>query len=176
MNERTDIRFNMPLSFSTPLPPSPVSVSFGKLRYCPLDKLRLTSQEQVLLLGADENPMDYTLADAKEAYMYTRILLKVLAEASVGLGSSKVSRVAGELPESEATGMIASDPMGVMTHYAITKLYEVIVCLQEKKDGAEVSVESMFYQAASGQLMEDWRPLMRVLHLGGKGDIFAQSE
>lgn len=166
----------MNLSFSTPLPPSPVSNAFTSIQHCPLEKVRLTSEEQSNLLSADENPLDYTLADAKEAYAYVRVLLKVLAEASISLGSSRVSRAVDPVPASEAMSFIAGDPMGVMTHYSITKLYDVIVCLLEKKEGSAISVGSIFYHSETRQLIDDYRPLLRVLHLGGAGDLFAQSK
>lgn len=67
--------------------------------------------------------------------------------------------------------MLYTDPMGVVTHYAITKLYDSIVCLKEKKT---VSLGSTFYNEGDGNLIDEWRPLLRVLHLGGSGDAFAQ--
>jgi len=48
----------------------------------------------------------------------------------------------------------------------------VITTLREKKDGAIVSVVTTFFE--SGKLFDEWRPLLRILHLGGGGDAFAQ--
>jgi len=59
-----------------------------------------------------------------------------------------------------------------VTHYTIAKLYEVISCIREKKDNAEVTMINTFYD--NGRLMDDWRPLLGILHLGGSGDPFAQ--
>lgn len=61
---------------------------------------------------------------------------------------------------------------GVVTHYAISRLCEVIATLREKKDGAAVSVVTTFFE--NGKLFDEWRPLLRILHLGGGGDPFAQ--
>jgi hypothetical protein len=58
-------------------------------------------------------------------------------------------------------------------HYAIQKLYEVITTLAERKEGSQVSMMTTFYND-NGKLLEDWRPLLRILHLGNGGDPFAQ--
>jgi hypothetical protein len=161
----------------TTLPPSPVSPSFHAIAWDPLQKLRLTSPEKLLLRSAEANPIDYTLSDPDQSTAYVKALLKVLAEASGASGpSSKVSRQKESLNEQEALGMLYTDPMGVVTHYAITKLYDVVNCLREKKRGG-VSLGSTFYNyEADGNLIDEWRPLLRVLHLGGGGDAFAQRE
>jgi V-type H+-transporting ATPase subunit H len=138
-----------------------------------MQKLRLTSPEKHILRSAEANPIDYTLCDAEQSMAYVKALLKVLAEASGASGpSSKVSRQKEELNEQEALGMLYTDPMGVVTHYAITKLYDVVNCLREKRRGA-VSIGTTFYNE-DGNLIDEWRPLLRVLHLGGGGDAFAQ--
>ena len=105
---------------------------------------------------------------------YVKALLKVLAEASGASGpSNKVSRQKETLSEEDALGMLYTDPMGVVTHYAITKLYDVVNCLREKRRGGSVSLATTFYNE-DGNLIDEWRPLLRVLHLGGGGDAFAQ--
>lgn len=63
--------------------------------------------------------------------------------------------------------------LGVVTHYAIQKLYEVISSLKERKEWSQVSMMTTFY-SHDGKLLEDWRPLLRILHLGNGGDPFAQ--
>lgn len=63
-----------------------------------------------------------------------------------------------------------------MTHYAISKLYEVISSLRERRSNHNhnsVSMVSTFY-TPDGKLSDDWRPLLRILHLGGGGDPFSQ--
>lgn len=153
------------------LPASPVERAFPGIQWDPMQKLRLTSPEKHILRSAEANPIDYTLCDSDQSMAYVKALLKVLAEASGASGpSSKVSRQKEYLNEEDALGMLYTDPMGVVTHYAITKLYDVVQCLREKKS---VSISTTFYNDDGG-LIDEWRPLLRVLHLGGGGDAFAQ--
>ena len=159
------------------LPPSPVTHAFSGIQWDPMQKLRLTNPEKLLLRSAEANPIDYTLNNHEESSAYVKVVLKVLAEASGASGpSSKVSHLSGLLPEDEALQMLYTDPMGVVTHYAITKLYDIVVCLKEKKIGSTVCIGSTFYNEQDGSLIDEWRPLLRVLHLGGSGDAFAQRE
>lgn len=159
------------------LPHSPVAHAFSGIQWDPMQKLRLTDPEKLLLRSAEANPIDYTLSNREESTAYVKVTLKVLAEASGASGpSSKVSHLKVPLPEDEALQMLYTDPMGVVTHYAITKLYDIVVCLKEKKRGSSVSVASTFYNEEDGNLIDEWRPLLRVLHLGGSGDAFAQRE
>ncbi|KAL7488352.1 hypothetical protein ACHAW6_013936 [Cyclotella cf. meneghiniana] len=157
------------------LPPSPVALAFPGIQWDPMQKLRLTSPEKLLLRSAEANPIDYTLSDPDQSTAYVKALLKVLAEASGASGpSSKVSRLKEALAEEDALVMLYTDPMGVVTHYAITKLYEVVTCLKEKRRSG-VSLGTTFYNDdVDGNLIDEWRPLLRVLHLGGGGDAFAQ--
>jgi len=69
--------------------------------------------------------------------------------------------------------MLYVDPMGVVFHYAVTKLSEVAIALSERKNSSDVSITTTFY-SDEGDLIDEWRPLLRVLHLGGRGDPFAQ--
>lgn len=64
------------------------------------------------------------------------------------------------------------DPLGVVTHYALTKLHEIISTLSEGKKG--VTVSSVFYVGKDGVLVDQWKALLRILNKGGKGDVFAQ--
>jgi len=128
-----------------------------------------------MLRSAETNPVDYTLNNPKESVAYVKVVLKVLAESSGASGpSSKVSHLKALLPEDAALQMLYTDPMGVVTHYAITKLYDIVTCLKEKKRGSRVSMGSTFFNPVDGNLIDEWRPLLRVLHLGGSGDAFAQ--
>jgi hypothetical protein len=164
--------------FAATLSPSPVAAAFAGIEWDkdPLGKLRLSEPEKSLLRAAEANPLDYTLADRAEAAAYARVLLKVLAE-TVGPSapSSRVSQVKEALPDAEALQMLDADSLGVVTHYVITKLYDVITCLQEKTETSGISIATTFYNA-DGNLVDDWRSLLRVLHLGGAGDAFAQSK
>jgi len=157
------------------LPQSPVHEAFSNIQWDPVqEKLRLTNPEKLLLCSSEANPIDYTLNSAKESTSYVKVVLKVLAESSGASGpSSKVSHLNGELTNDEALQMFFTDPMGVVTHYAITKLHDIVVCLRDKKPGSAVTIGSTFYEAG-GNLIDEWRPLLRVLHLGGSGDAFAQ--
>ena len=157
------------------LPPSPVMGAFAGIQWDPMQKLRLTQPEKLLLRSGEANPIDYTLSNREESTAYVKVVLKVLAEASGASGpSSKVSHLKGMLPDDEALQILYTDPMGVVVHYAITKLYDIIVCLREKKRGSDVSIGATFYNEDDGNLLDEWRPLLRVLHLGGSGDAFAQ--
>lgn len=163
---------------ATSLSPSPVHHAFSGIQWDPMQQLRLTQPEKLLLRSAEANPIDYTLSSAEESTAYVRVALKVLAEASGPSGpSNKVSHLRGELEMNEALQMLYSDPMGVVTHYAIAKLYNVVVCLKDKRpsrNGGAPSIASAFYHESDGNLIDEWRPLLRVLHLGGSGDAFAQ--
>lgn len=75
---------------SVSTPASPVSYAFPQIQWDSLTSLRLTAQETALLRMAETNPIDYTLADSRDASMYARVLLKVLAEACAsGAGTGK---------------------------------------------------------------------------------------
>lgn len=157
------------------LPPSPVTLAFGAIQWEPMQKLRLGNSERLMLRSAAANPIDYTLANLDESVAYVKVVLKVLAEAGGASGpSSKVSHLKSLLPDDAALQVLFTDPMGVVTHYAITKLYDAIVCLKERKRGSAVSMGSTFFNSSDGSLIDEWRPLLRVLHLGGSGDAFAQ--
>lgn len=156
------------------MPLSPVCAAFSGIKWDPLVRLRLTDVEKSLLRSGEDNPVDYTLGNAQDAFLYVRALLKVLAEASGPSGPSiKVSKLREILPVEDAFQNLHIDITGVVTHYAISKLYEVITCLREKKGTADVSMVTAFYHQDK-KLIDDWRPLLRVLHLGGEGDPFAQ--
>ena len=159
------------------IPPSPVTPAFSGIQWDPMTKLRLTDAEKLLLRSAEANPIDYTLNTPAESTAYVKVVLKVLAEASGASGpSSKVSHVKELLADDEALQLLYTDPMGVVTHYAITKLYDIIVCLREKKRGSTVTMGTTFFNPQDRNLIDEWRPLLRVLHLGGSGDAFAQRE
>jgi hypothetical protein len=66
---------------SVSAPTSPVAYAFPHIQWDALGSLRLTAQETALLRMAETNPIDYTLADSRDASMYARVLLKLLAEA-----------------------------------------------------------------------------------------------
>ena len=153
---------------------SPVNKAFPQVQWDALGSLKLTAQETALLRMADTNSMDYTLADSRDASMYARVLLKLLAEASAaGAGQGEVSKMSEvEASDEEAAHALSVDPLGVVSHYALTKLQEILSTLSVGVKG--VSVSSVFYVGKEGILVDQWKALLRVLNKGGKGDIFAQ--
>jgi V-type H+-transporting ATPase subunit H len=123
---------------------------------------------------AETNPIDYTLADSRDASMYARVLLKLLAEASAaGAGTGEVSQMKDACTTDEqAMQALDMDPLGVVAHYALTKLHEIISTLSTGVSG--VTVSSVFYVGKDGVLVDQWKALLRILNKGGKGDAFAQ--
>ncbi|KAL3931584.1 MAG: hypothetical protein SGBAC_011239 [Bacillariaceae sp.] len=154
-------------------PTSPVAYAFPHIQWDALGSLRLTAQETALLRMAETNPIDYTLADSRDASMYARVLLKLLAEASsAGAGSGEVSRFTDKCTDEQAMQALDMDPLGVVTHYSLTKLHQIISTLSAAVK--DVSVSSVFYVGKDGLLVEQWKALLRILNKGGKGDAFAQ--
>mmetsp|Transcript_19786 Transcript_19786/g.39428 ORF Transcript_19786/g.39428 Transcript_19786/m.39428 type:complete len:515 (+) Transcript_19786:178-1722(+) len=155
---------------------SPVAAAFPHIQWDPLGALRLTAQETALLRMAETNPIEYTLADSRDASMYARVLLKLLAEASGaaanGGSNGEVSRLSEAVSEEEALDALDSDPLGVVTHYAITKLHDILSMLMS---GSGVTISTVFYVGKEGILVDQWKALLRVLNKGGRGDAFAQS-
>lgn len=165
------------MAFPAAPSPSPVHLAFTGIQWDPLGKLELTGSEKSLLRSAEDNVLDYAISDQDDAAAYTRLLLKVLDQV-VGPNnpSDKVAKLNLDdiLDDEEALQMLYVDPMGVVSHYALTKLYEVILYLKEKgsKSGSTMNVASTFYK--DGVLIEEWRPLLRILKGGGTGDAYAQ--
>jgi len=164
------------MAFPASLSPSPVHLAFPGIQWDPLGKLELTGPEKSLLRSAEDNVLDYSMAEQEDAAAYVRLLLKVLDQV-IGPNnpSDKVAKLNLEdiLDDEEALQMLYVDPMGVVSHYALSKLYEVILYLKEKSSKSEMSVPSTFYK--EGVLIEEWRPLLRILKGGaGTGDAYAQ--
>jgi len=67
---------------------------------------------------------------------------------------------------------LEQDPLGIVSHYALTKLYEIISTLTNGVSG--VTIASVFYVGKDGVLVDQWKALLRVLNKGSKGDTFAQ--
>lgn len=167
------------MSFPSAPSPSPVHLAFSGIQWDPLGKLELTGPEKSLLRSTEDNVLDYSLGEQTAAVTYTKLLLKVLDQV-VGPNnpSDKVAKLNLEdiLDDEEALQMLYVDPMGVVSHYALSKLYEVILFLKEKSTKSDLSVASTFYDK-KGALIEEWRPLMRILKGGaGTGDAYAQSK
>jgi len=152
---------------------SPIALAFPHIQWDPLGSLRLTAQETALLRMAETNPIEYTLADSRDASMYARVLLKLLAEASAaGSGSGEVSKISDAVSEEEALNALDLDPLGVVTHYAVTKLHDILSMLM---NGTHVTISTVFYVGKEGVLVDQWKALLRLLNKSGSRDIFAQS-
>jgi len=155
------------------IPKSPVTYAFPHIQWDALGSLRLTAQETALLRMAETNPLDYTLSDSRDASMYARVLLKLLAEAhAVGAGTGEVSKLPEKCSDEEAMNALDVDPLGIVSHYALTKLFEIITTLTDGVSG--VTIASVFYVGKEGVLVDQWKALLRVLNKGGAGDQFAQ--
>ncbi|KAL7433793.1 hypothetical protein ACHAXH_002174 [Discostella pseudostelligera] len=160
----------------TTIPPSPVAAAFRHILWDPLSSLRLTPQETALLRMAETNPIEYTLGDARDATMYVRVLLKLLAEASFNV-SGHVARIpeTEKFSENRALDALDADPLGVVTHYAIAKLHTILKTLASPwAADNNVSIGNVFYAGLDGDLIEQWKSLLRVISKGNKGDYYAQ--
>jgi len=159
---------------SPPLKPSPVTLAFPHIQWDPLSSLRLTAQETALLRMAETNPIEYTLADSRDASMYARVLLKLLSESSsAGGNAGRVSTLTDSCDEDVALTVLEIDPLGVVMHYAITKLHSIVTTLMLVSSG--VTVANVFYVGKDSKLVDQWRALLRIIDKGGRGDSFAQS-
>jgi len=156
-----------------PVPSSCVAAAFRHIQWDPLSSLRLTPQETALLRMAETNPIEYTLGDARDATMYVRVLLKLLQEASLNV-SGHVARISSVCNEQMALDALDADPLGVATHYAIAKLGTILTTLSSAWAAENgVSIGNVFYSGTEGELIEQWKALLRVMSKG-KGDAYAQ--
>jgi hypothetical protein len=100
-------------------------------------------------------------------------LLKLLAEASAGSSEAGAAALLGDTPtEEQVMAALETDPLGVVVHYALSKLHEIITTLNAGTSG--VTVGAVFYVGKEGILVDQWKALLRVLQKGGKGDPWAQ--
>ena len=158
------------------IPPSPVALAFRHIQWDPLTSLRLTPQETALLRMAETNPIEYTLGDPRDATMYARVLLKLLAEASFNV-AGHIARLAPgeECTENRALDALDADPLGVVTHYAVARLHSILTKLTSPWAAENgVSIGNVFYPGQHGDLIEQWKSLLRVVSKGSKGDAYAQ--
>jgi V-type H+-transporting ATPase subunit H len=84
----------------------------------------------------------------------------------------EVSTYVEKCSDEQAMHALDVDPLGVVTHYALTKLNEIISTLSTGSSG--VTVASVFYVGKDGVLVDQWKALLRILNKGGKGDLYAQ--
>jgi V-type H+-transporting ATPase subunit H len=88
------------------------------------------------------------------------------------LGIGEVSTFTEKCTDEQAMHALDVDPLGVVTHYSLTKLNEIITTLGAGVSG--VTVASVFYVGKDGVLVDQWKALLRILNKGGKGDAYAQ--
>lgn len=166
--------WNMP-HFSHPcISQSPVQNAFPFIEWNA--PIALSRPEQALLQSAEETPLEYTLAEFGDTFAYARLLLKVLDQVTGPSNPGRVSELpldvaAGQgLDDEEALQYLAEDKTGVVTHYLISKLYEMMGLLTERPSHSPVQISTIFYQ--HNKLLEDWRPLLRLLYR--PGDPYSQ--
>eukprot|EP00980_Cylindrotheca_fusiformis_P030294 scaffold24644_cov122-Cylindrotheca_fusiformis.AAC.1 len=136
------------------------------------DPVSLSSPELRLLQSAEENPLEYTIAEFDDAYQYARLLLKLLDQVTGPTQLRSLSEVKlDEVPfnEEKANDYLKRDKSGVILHYLMTKLYELIHLLSQEPT-KRTQIKTIFF--SNQQLTEDWRPLLRILYR--EGDAFAQ--
>ena len=129
-----------------------------------------------MLKSAEDNPLEYTLGEYDDAFLYTRLLLKVLDQVTGPSNPGIVSSLPLEqqpLDLLEASEYYSQDKTGVVTHYIITKLNEMIGLLLESRN-KQIQISTLFYDPQTNKLLDDWRPLLRLLYRGGTGDAFSQ--
>ena len=160
------------------LSPSPVQEAFSEIRWNDIDGLDLNPLEQTLLTSGEANPIEYTLANNDDAVGFIRILLKVLDQViapivrrSNSLSSlRRVTRLGLEesLDRTTAVEYLEADAAGVVKHFVISKLCEVLDCIRTG-DLRSISMESAFFP--NGFLLEGWQTLMQLLDKGGS-DVY----
>lgn len=140
--------------------------------------IAVSKPEQALLKSAEANPLEYTIAEYGDAFAYARLLLKVLDQVTGPSNPGRVSELTLEgssllgqgLDEEEALEYLQDDKTGVVTHYLISQLYDMIGLLTERPARAPVQISNLFYQ--NDRLLDDWRPLLRLLYR--PGDPYSQ--
>jgi V-type H+-transporting ATPase subunit H len=167
----------MRTSFPIALSPSPVYLAFEGIQGDPIDKLPLSEPEKKFIRRADEVVLEYTLQQQSDAEAYAQVLLKLidyLTSAPTG-SNQKVPKLPIDtvLPDDEALPLLYVDTNGVMTHYVIQRLCDVISSLRSTENTSlKVTLASVFYP--DGILLENTRSLLRMLMMDGHVDLFAQ--
>ncbi|CAJ1934936.1 unnamed protein product [Cylindrotheca closterium] len=149
---------------------SPVQCAFSKIEWT--IPLSLSKPEIDLLQSADENPLEYTIAEYREVFQYARLLLKLLDQVMGPTQPAILSKVgldAIPFDEERALEYLEHDKTGVVTHFVMTKLFDLIHILSQDPTD-KVKLTTIFF--ANQQLMDDWRPLLQILYR--QGDAFAQ--
>ena len=169
------------------LSPSPVSEVFGEIRWSDVKFLELSQLEQTLLTSGEANPIEYTLSNNDDAVGFVRLLLKVLDQviapivrrsssggnvrrvSQLGLDTSAAGTLAdGGGGENSTLDWLEKDANGVVKHFAISKLCEVVDCIRSGFLHS-ISMESIFFP--NGFLIEGWHTLSQLLEKGGS-DVY----
>ncbi len=166
----------MSFLFHPRISPSPVIRAFPYIEWNA--PIAVSKPERTLLQSAENNPLEYTLAEFGDAFAYARLLLKVLDQVTGPSNPGRVSELPLEtsssfgqgLDEEEALEYLQDDKTGVVTHYLISQLYDMIGLLTERPTHAPVQISTIFYQ--NDRLLDDWRPLLRLLYR--PGDPYSQ--
>ena len=166
----------MQTSFPVSLSPSPVHHAFDGIQGDPIEKLSLSGPEKSLIRNAEDNVLEYTLQQPADAMAYAQVLLKLIDSltSSPKDSNAKVHKLPLEaiLPDDEALPLLYVDAPGVLIHYLIQRLCDVVLTLRAPDNGLpKVSMATVFYP--DGILLEHARSLLRVL-VGGPTDVFAQ--
>lgn len=176
--------------FYSTLPTSPVQQAFEHIEWNA--PIAVSKPEQNLLVAAEENPLEYTIADYGDAFAYARLLLKVLDQVTMILSDDTSStnnftvrqlslfdQQARVLDEEAALQYYDDDKLGVVTHYLICRLCDFIGILvvdkktTTRKISSPVRMLTIFYN--NYQLLDDWKPLLRLLLRGNRDtDTFVQ--
>ena len=158
--------------FNPSISSSPIAKAFSFIEWTP-PTIAISRPEQSLLKSAEDGPLEYIIADFQESFAYARLLLKILDQVTGPSNPGRVSELKLEdvgLDDEDALEFLHDDKAGVVMHYAISKLYDFIGLLTQQPSQSPVQISTIFYQQE--KLLEDWRPLLRLLYR--QGDPFSQ--
>ena len=165
------------------LPPSPYQSAFSRIPWesSSLDSLlKWSTVERTLWKHAENHALDYIVADVDDASAYSTLLLKLLDQvtgpsSSIAATLSRVQESSSEATEEEIAEWLHTDLSGIVRHVVLQKLHETLCLLQESSTTHNISIHHMFYSPLDGTLTQEWRPLLRILYMGGgTGDPFGQ--
>jgi hypothetical protein len=160
------------------LSPSPVQEAFSEIRWEDIEGLEVNSLERALLSSGEANPIEYTLNNNEDAIGFVRLLFHVLDQVispilrrTSSLSSPRrVSRLGLEesLDRQTAVEYMENDAIGVVKHFAVSKLCEVLDCVHSG-DLRTISMESIFFP--NGFIIDGWKTLIMALDKGGS-DVY----
>jgi hypothetical protein len=166
--------------FPVALSASPVHEAFSDISIDSLTSLSLTAPEKALFKSGEENVVGYTLFDHNDAFDYVQLLLKIMeyiSSPSSTHGLSVYQRVSAlsldrYLPRDEAVEYVNSDMQGVLLHYTVSAMCDVVLYLRENAKSTKTtksSISGIFYP--DGILIEQWRPLWKTLRNNNHDDF-----